>query len=74
MPRVTSAAEVVMEEAEMQSVVTYIGHRRGAVVQWVALCPIFEVYSREQGYKGGALEDTIVDTRDPRRNTQSNLG
>ena len=32
---------------------TYIGGRKGAVLQWVDLRPIFEVYVWEKRFKGG---------------------
>ena len=32
---------------------TYIGIQQATVAQWVALQPIFEVWSGETGYEGG---------------------
>ena len=49
----TPEAGEVLGEAEMQLVAMYIGHRYGTVTQWVDLRPIFEVYARYQGYRGG---------------------
>ena len=39
----TPAAVEVLRAAGMHMSVTYIGRRKGAVEQWVALRPIFEV-------------------------------
>ena len=40
---VKPVSEVVMEVSGMHYVVIYIGHRKGAVYQWLVLQPIFEV-------------------------------
>ena len=45
----------VRELAGTQSAMTYIGRRQGTVAQWVALRPIFEVYTGEKGYEGGGI-------------------
>ena len=31
----------------------YIGRLQATVAQWVALCPIFEAYTEDNGYEGG---------------------
>ena len=46
--------------------------RRGAVSQWVALRPIFEVCERDQGYEGGGW-GSILDARGTICNVQVNL-
>ena len=37
----------------MQSEMTYIGRRQANVAQLVALRPLFELFERDKGYKGG---------------------
>ena len=71
---VTPAAAVVMEAEGMKSAATYIEQRNGTVAQWGVLRLMFEVCTRDKGYKGwGALEDTMVAPGVPRSNTQGNL-
>ena len=50
---VTPKSEVLWEAAVTQLEITYIRRRQGAVAQWVALRPIFEVCTRRAGYSGG---------------------
>ena len=45
---VTSAPGEVLGEAKMQLATTYIVRSQGEVFQWVALRPIFELFSRYQ--------------------------
>ena len=55
----TPGAEGVREAAGTQLVRTYIGRRQATVAKWVALLPIFEVCTRETGYKwGGRMMET----------------
>ena len=56
---VTPKEEVVQEASGNQSEMTYIGRRKGAVAQWVAMWTIFEVYARDMVYEGvGRRKDT----------------
>ena len=48
-----AAANIVLQSAGNQPLQTYIGRRKAAVTEWVALRTIFEVCTKEMGYKGG---------------------
>ena len=43
----------MLRASGIQTAATYIFLRQGTVAQWVDLRPVFEVYSREKGFKGG---------------------
>ena len=49
----TPGSEAVQEAAGTQSEKMYIEKRRVTVAQWVALRPLFEVFTMETGYIGG---------------------
>ena len=55
----TQAAGEVQEAAGMQLADTYIGCRQGMVDKWVALLPIFEVFSRKNDYEDVCVEGTL---------------
>ena len=42
----------LQEAARMQLTAVYILRRQGMVAQWVAMCPIFELLTREKVYGG----------------------
>ena len=49
----TPGAEVIREAAETQSDRIYIEQRQATMAQWVALRPLFGVYTRDTGYEVG---------------------
>ena len=58
------------EAAGRKSEMTQIRIRQETMVQWVVLRPIFQVCSREKGYKGrGEQEGFLVE---PRGNIETN--
>ena len=46
-------AERVLQATWKKPLQEYIERRQATVAEWVALYPIFEVYAREKGFKGG---------------------
>ena len=44
---------IFLKEAGTQTLETYIDMQQTTVVEWVALGPIYEVFNRQKGYKGG---------------------
>ena len=46
-------AEAVLQGVGTQFLSTYMDRQQATVAEWVALRPIFDVFKRETGYKGG---------------------
>ena len=47
------ATEKVFQGAGIQPLHDYLDRRQAESAEWKALQPIFDVYTRETGYKGG---------------------
>ena len=54
--------EAVLQGAGTQSLGTYVDRRQTTVAEWVALRPVFDVCTRETGYKeGGETPGAMVE-------------
>ena len=55
----TPGAEGTREGLGNQSESIYIEQQQATVAQWVALCSLFEVCTREKGYEGGGRRKKV---------------
>ena len=54
----------VLRANGMKTVAKYIVCRKGVIMQWVALRPIFSVSAWEKGFEGGGgVEETVLEER-----------
>ena len=66
--------ESVLRETGTHTLGEYIGRRKTTVAEWMELCPIYEVYGKETGYReGGRLRETWWRKTAPREQLRATM-